>query len=142
MISTWRYIAEHNAEITYQGPEDDGEKVQLRGRGRETPEEEGDEAAAECAHEHDPRVRELVAQMAEHNLTDDGRRVEDGQDDRRRQRGGESACEAGDVERYGEVGEPLKQRRKPLEAGERCERSTSVHGKHVHSRRSRKLGSA
>lgn len=81
-------MAEQGVEITYESSEDDGEEIQLRGRGREAPEEEGDEAAAECAHEHDPRVRELVAQMAEHDLTDDRGRVEDGQDDRCRQWGG------------------------------------------------------
>ncbi len=84
--------------ITYQGAEDEGEEIQLRGRGREAPEEEGDEAAAQRTREHDPRVRELVAQVAEHDLADDGGRVEDGQDNRRRQRGGKCARETRDVE--------------------------------------------
>ena len=74
----------------------------------EAPEEEGGERAAEGAEEHHPRVREAVGEVAQEDLADDARGVEEREDNGRGERAGRDLLrESSDVEGDGEVGEAL-----------------------------------
>ena len=92
---------------THECAEDDGEGVDERGAGGEAPEEKGGERAAERAEEHHVRVRDAVGEVAEDNLADDARGVEERENDGGGERRGELLGEGRDVERDGEVGEAL-----------------------------------
>ena len=92
---------------THECSEDDRERIDQRRALRKAPEEEGREGAADRAEEHDPGVRIAVGEPPKYHLSDDPRRVEQGEDDRRRERRGQFLGERRDVEGDGEVGEPL-----------------------------------
>ena len=93
---------------TYQGTEDDGEDVDVHGGAGEAPKQERAQCAPEGADDHDGRVGEVVAKVAQKDLAYDGGGVEQRQDDCGRKLVGERPREGGDVERDREIGESLK----------------------------------
>ena len=57
---------------THQSTEDDGEDVDVHGRAGEAPEQERAQCAPEGADDHDGRVGEVVAKVAQKDLAYDG----------------------------------------------------------------------
>ncbi len=105
---------------THKTSKYNGKRVDQRGALGKAPEEERSERAPERAEEHHPGVRVAVGEVAEDDLADDARGVEEREDDRRRERCGELLREGRNVERDGEVGEALQ------EAGERLSMRGSI----------------
>ena len=103
---------------THQSTEDDGEDVDVHGGAGEAPEQERAQCAPEGADDHDGRVGEVVAKVAQKDLAYDGGGVEQRQDDCGRKLVGERPREGGDVERDREVRQPLEDVREGLQNGE------------------------